>query len=39
MKSNNEKLDLRTVTRQNGFSSTIAFGVPTFTPRLIEFQF
>jgi hypothetical protein len=39
MKSNNEQFDLRTVTRQNGFSSTIAFGVPTFTPRLIVFQF
>jgi len=33
-KSNNEQFDLPTVTHQNGFSSTIAIGVPTFVSRL-----
>lgn len=35
MKSDNEQSDLPTVTHQNGFSSTITIGVPTFISRLI----
>ena len=36
MKSDNEQSDLPTVTRQNGFSSTMTIGVPTFNSRLIH---
>ena len=35
MKSDNEQSDLPTVTHQNGFSSTMTIGVPTFISRLI----
>ena len=35
MKPNYEQFDLPTVTHQNGFSSTIAFGVPTFVSRIL----
>ena len=34
MKSNYEQFDLPTVTHQNGFSSTMTIGVPTFNSRL-----
>ena len=34
MKSNYEQFDLPTVTHQNGFGSTILFGVPTFISRM-----
>ena len=36
MKSDNEQSDLPTVTHQNGFSSTMTIGVPTFNSRLIH---
>ena len=36
MKPNYEQFDLPTVTHQNGFSSTIAFGVPTFVSRIAD---
>ena len=34
MKSNYEQFDLPTVTHQNGFGSTMLFGVPTFKSRI-----
>jgi hypothetical protein len=34
MKSNYEQFDLPTVTHQNGFGSTMLFGVPTFISRI-----
>ena len=34
MKSDNEQSELPTVTHQNGFSSTMTIGVPTFNSRL-----
>jgi hypothetical protein len=34
MKSNHEQFDLPTVTHQNGFGSTMLFGVPTFKSRI-----
>ena len=34
IKSDNEQSDLPTVTHQNGFSSTMTIGVPTFNSRL-----
>ena len=36
MKPNYEQFDFPTVTHQNGFSSTIAFGVPTFVSRIAD---
>jgi hypothetical protein len=36
MKSNYEQFELPTVTHQNGFSSTITIGVPTFDSRIAE---
>jgi len=36
MKPNYEQFDLPTVTHQNGFSSTITFGVPTFVSRIAD---
>ena len=34
MKQNYEQFDLPAVTHQNGFSSTMLFGVPTFDSRI-----
>jgi hypothetical protein len=34
MKSNYEQFDLPTVSHQNGFGSTMLFGVPTFISRI-----
>jgi len=37
MRPDSKRSELRTVTHQNGFRSTITFGVPTFMPYCFYF--